>query len=58
MTIETILERISTKMGSLNWQPSTLKIAPAAPPVCGEKQVFWISQSVFLNYIMLLCDII
>ena len=34
MTIETILERISTKKGSLNWQPSTLKIAPAVPPVC------------------------
>ena len=40
MTIETILERISTKTGSLNWQQSTLKIAPAVPPVCGEKQVF------------------
>ena len=46
MTIETILERISTKTGSLNWQASTLKIAPAVPPVCGEKQVFSTSQSV------------
>ena len=46
MTIETFLEQISTKTGSLNWQPSTLKIAPAVPPVCGEKQVFSTSQSV------------
>ena len=46
MTVETILERISTKTGSINWQPSTLKIAPAVPPVCGEKQVFMASQSV------------
>ena len=46
MTIETILERIPTKTGSLNWQPSTLKIAPTVPPVCGEKQVFSTSQSV------------
>ena len=46
MTIETIPERISTKTGSLNWQPSTLKIAPAVPPVCGEKQVFSTSESV------------
>ena len=48
MNIETILERISTKTGSLNWQPSTLKIAPAVPPVCGEKQVFRHSK-VFLK---------
>ena len=41
MTVETILERISTKTGFLNSQPSTLKTAPAVPPVCGEKQVFW-----------------
>ena len=40
MTIETILERISTKTGSLNWQPSTLKIAPAVPLVCGENRSF------------------
>ena len=40
MTIETILERISTKTGSLNWQPTTLKIAPAVPAVCGEKHYF------------------
>ena len=46
MTIETILERISTKTGSLNWQPRTLKIAPAVPPVYCEKQVFSTSQSV------------
>ena len=46
MTIETILERISTKTGSLNRQPSTLKIAPAVQPVRGEKQVFSTSQSV------------
>ena len=46
MAIETILDQISTKTGSLNWQPSTLKIAPAVPPVCGEKQVFSTSQSV------------
>ena len=46
MTIETTSERISTKTGSLNWQPSTLKITPAVPPVCGEKQVFLTSKSV------------
>ena len=46
MTIETFLERNSTKTGSLNWQPSTLKIAQAVPPVCGGKQVFSKSQSV------------
>ena len=40
MTIETILERISTKTGSLNWHQSTLKIAPAVPPVCGENRSF------------------
>ena len=46
MAIETILERISTETGSLNWQPSTLKIAPAVPPVCDEIQVFSTPQSV------------
>ena len=46
MTIETILERNSTKTGSLNWQPSTLKIVPAVQSVFGEKQVFSTSQSV------------
>ena len=40
MAIENILERISTKTGSLNWKPSTLKIAPAVPPVCGENRYF------------------
>ena len=46
MTVETIFERISAKTGSLNSQSNTLKIAPAVPPVCGEKQVFSTSQSV------------
>ena len=36
MTIETILEGNSTKTGSLNWQPSTLKIVPAVQSVFGE----------------------
>ena len=48
MAIETILERISTKTGSLNWQPSTLKIALAVPPVCGENRSFRHSK-VFLK---------
>ena len=47
MTVKTIfLERISTKRGSLYSQSSTLKIAPAVPPVCCEKRVFSTSQSV------------
>ena len=46
MTIETIFRTNFYQSGvSLNWQPSTLKIAPAVPPVCGEKQVFSTSQS-------------
>ena len=46
MTVKTILERISTETGSLDSQSSTLKIAPAVPPVCCEKQVFSTSHSV------------
>ena len=46
MTVKTILEQISTKTGSLDSQSSTLKIAPAVPPVSCEKQVFSTSQSV------------
>ena len=49
MTIETILERISTKTGSLNWQPSTLKIAPAVPPVCVVKTRSFRHPKVFLK---------
>ena len=40
MTVETILERIYTKTGSLNSQLSPLKITPAVPPVCGENGSF------------------
>ena len=46
MTIETIFRTNFYQTGSLNWQPSTLKIAPAIPLVCGEKQVFSTSQRV------------
>ena len=41
MTIETVFRtNFYQKTGSLNWQPSTLKIAPADPPVCGENRSF------------------
>ena len=46
MTIETIFRTKFYQTGSLNWQPSTLKIAPAVQSVFGEKQVFSTSQSV------------
>ena len=46
MVVKIFLERISIKTGSLGSQLSTLKIAPAVPPECCEKQVFSTSQSV------------
>ena len=46
MTVETILERFSTKTGCLDSQSSQLKIVAAVPSVCCKNPVFLTSKSV------------